>query len=87
MKMLSLSAALGLALAIAAGCHKDLMITEVPAPVRATFEKEAADGGQIGDIQKRSKNGKPVYLGEIKDKTGKWWDVKVVEDGTIVQKD
>jgi hypothetical protein len=86
MRTLSLFAALVIALS-ATACHQQLMINQVPPPVRASFEKEAADGGQIGEIQKRQKHGQQIYLAEIKDKTGKWWDVQVAADGTVVQKD
>jgi hypothetical protein len=87
MKANSLFAALVIALCGLMGCHQNMTLNEVPGPVRATFEKEAASGGQIGEIQKRQRNGKPVYLAEIKDKTGKWWDVQVADDGTVIQKD
>lgn len=87
MKASSLFAALVIAMAALNGCHQNVNLNDVPGPVRATFEKEAANGGQIGDVQKRQKNGKPIYLAEVKDKSGKWWDVQVAQDGTVLQKD
>jgi hypothetical protein len=87
MKATSLFAALVIALAGLTGCHTYVNLNDVPGPVRATFEMEAAGGGSVGEIQKRTKNGKPVYLGDIKDKNGKSWDVQVATDGTVLQKD
>jgi hypothetical protein len=83
----SLFATLVIALAGLTGCHQNVKLNDLAGPVRATIEKEAAGGGEIGQIQKRQVNGKPAYLAEVKDKSGKWWDVKVAEDGKVLQKD
>jgi len=88
MKGTSRFAVLVLALAALGGCHTYVKsMDDLPAPVKATLEKESADGGSIGDIQKRHRNGMPDYLAEGRDKDGRGWDVSVAEDGRVIGKD
>jgi len=87
---------LGLALAAAlalVGCKshesKDevkVAMGDVPAPVKATLEKEAA-GGKVTEVEKEMKNGKTVYSADVTTKDGKKWDVVVGEDGKLISKD
>ena len=84
---------IGLALAAAivlGGCKGHEVKTsmdQVPAPVRATLEKEAAGGGKVTEVEKETKNGKTVYSADVTDKAGKKWDVVVGEDGKVISKE
>jgi hypothetical protein len=57
---------------------------DLPAPVKATFDKEAK-GGQVEELHKETKNGKTYYRGEIV-KNGKATDLKVSESGKVLHK-
>jgi hypothetical protein len=61
-------------------------MADVPAPVKATLEHEAA-GGKITEVEKETKNGKVVYSADVTDKAGKKWDVDVGEDGKLISKE
>jgi uncharacterized membrane protein YkoI len=61
-------------------------MADVPAPVRATLEKEAA-GGKVTEVEKELKNGKTVYSADVTDKAGNKWDVVVGEDGKFISKE
>lgn len=82
------------ALGGAAGCcnsckeHEDhetlVQMSEVPAAVQATLNREAA-GGKVIEIEKEMKDGKTVYSADI-ESGGKKWDVMVAEDGGVISK-
>ena len=59
-------------------------LSEVPASVRSTFEKEA-NGGQIEELRRDTRNGKTVFNGEVV-KDGKGTDLCVGSDGKIIDK-
>jgi uncharacterized membrane protein YkoI len=58
----------------------------VPAPVKATLEREAA-GGKVTEIEQETKGGKTVYSADVTDKAGKKWDVVVGADGKVISKE
>jgi hypothetical protein len=63
---------------------EELTKEQLPAPVRSTFEREAA-GGSIEDLHKATKNGRTVYSGEVVSK-GKGVDIEVADDGALIKK-
>lgn len=85
------------ALSLVVGCHNSecceegecgetkVQLNEVPAVVRATFEKETA-GGKITEIEKETKDGKVVYSADA-EVGGKAWDIAVAEDGNLISKE
>jgi hypothetical protein len=62
--------------------HRKLSLSEVPDPVRATFEREAS-GGPVQGLRRETKKGKTVYEGEIV-AGGQGTDLQVAPDGTIL---
>ncbi len=58
---------------------------ELPAPVRATLEKEST-GGKVTEIEKEVKKGKTLYSADMKI-NGVEWDITIAEDGTVVSKE
>ena len=58
---------------------------QLPAPVKATLEKEAK-GGTIGDVTKETEKGKAVYEAHIT-KDGKDHYINVREDGKVVKRE
>lgn len=71
----------------AAGCSGEqaVSITDLPAAVRATLDKETA-GGAVTELEKETKNGKVVYSADAK-VDGKEWDITIAEDGTLISKE
>jgi uncharacterized membrane protein YkoI len=61
-------------------------LDQVPAPVRATLEKEAK-GGTIGDVTKETKKGKMYYEGQIRRTDGKDRYVHVAPDGKVLKRE
>jgi hypothetical protein len=59
-------------------------MADLPAPVKATFDKQAK-GGEVEEVYKDTKNGKTVYRGEIV-KNGKGTDLEVSESGKILHR-
>jgi hypothetical protein len=59
-------------------------IDQVPAPVKATLEKESS-GGTISEIEKDTTEGKTVYEADATI-GGKKYEIKVAEDGTLLTK-
>ncbi len=58
-------------------------IDQVPAPVRATIEKETK-GGSITEIERETKSGKKVYEVEyVRD--NKKYEVEIAEDGKVLK--
>jgi hypothetical protein len=69
--------------------HEDKEVTvalkDVPAPVRATLERESA-GGKVTEVEKEVKDGKTVYSADMV-VAGVAWDITVAENGTVVSKE
>lgn len=59
-------------------------ITELPAAVKATLDKETA-GGKVTESEKEMKNGKTVYSFDAQ-VGGKYWDIAIAEDGKLISK-
>jgi uncharacterized membrane protein YkoI len=74
--------------AIAGNAAKDeqkVSLDQVPAPVKATFEKEAK-GGTVGEVTKETVKGKTIYEAQIT-KDGKDRYVHVREDGKVQKRE
>src|SRR5262245_59451850 len=69
----------------AAGDEQKMALDQVPAPVKATFEKEAK-GGTIGDVVKETEKGKTFYEARITH-NGKDMYVHVREDGKVLKRE
>ena len=63
-----------------------VLMGDLPAPVRATLEKESK-GGKVTEVEKETKNGKTVYSADVTAADGKKWDVVVGEDGKVISKE
>ena len=63
-----------------------LTMDQVPAPVKATLEREAKDG-TIADIVKQSRNGQTVYEAKIEKKNAKDRYLRVTAEGQLVDRD
>jgi hypothetical protein len=81
------------AMALMGGCawpsgkqkREELAITDVPAPVRATLERESA-GGALTEIERRVAGGSVAYSADIVVK-GAAWELTVAEDGAVLSKE
>ncbi len=62
--------------------EEKVTLDQVPAAVKATILKEAADG-KVGDVEREVKGGKTVYEADV-EKDGKEFELKVAEDGTLL---
>ena len=65
------------------GAAEKLSIDQLPAPVKAAVEREAA-GGQVIDISKDTKQGQTSYEVKIA-KDGKESEIRIASDGTKVE--
>jgi uncharacterized membrane protein YkoI len=63
-----------------------LTMDQLPAPVKATLEKEAKDGS-IGEVTQETKNGKMYYEAQIHRKNGKDRYVHVAPDGKVLKRE
>ena len=63
-----------------------MTMDQLPAPVKATLEKEAKDGS-IGEIVQETKNGKMYYEAQIHRKNGKDRYVNVAPDGKVLKRE
>jgi uncharacterized membrane protein YkoI len=61
-----------------------MTMDQLPAPVKATLEKEAKDGS-IGEITQETKSGKMYYEAQIHRKNGKDRYVHVAPDGKVLK--
>lgn len=61
-------------------------LDQLPAPVKATLEKEAKDGS-IGDVTKETKKGKMYYEAQIHRTNGKDRYVHVAPDGKVLKRE
>lgn len=59
-------------------------MTELPAAVKATLDKETA-GGKVTESEKEMKDGKTVYSFDA-EVGGKYWDIMIAEDGKLISK-
>jgi hypothetical protein len=59
---------------------------QLPAPVKATLEKEAK-GGTIGEVTKETKKGKMYYEAQIHRTDGKDRYVHVAPDGKVLKRE
>ena len=76
-----------MSLAALAGCSSHettITMADLPAPVRATLDKESA-GGKVTEIEKETKKGQTVYSADVTI-GGKKWDVDIAEDGKLISK-
>lgn len=65
--------------------HEAVKLEDLPAPVQATFRREAK-GGELEELRKETrKDGKVIYEAEIV-KGGKGWDIEVNADGKVVER-
>jgi hypothetical protein len=65
--------------------HQAVTMDDLPAPVKATFEKESK-GGKVEELRKETrKDGKVIYEGEII-KNGKGREIEVNADGKVVER-
>lgn len=80
------AALISLSLCMGGGCasERKVAMAEIPEPVRATLEREAA--GTVIESEKETKNGKVVYSFDVKREDGEW-DVEIAEDGTLIGKE
>ena len=62
-----------------------LTLEQVPAPVRATIEKESA-GARVDEIEKETEGGKTFYEAEIV-KNGRESYVHVAENGKVLKRE
>jgi hypothetical protein len=65
--------------------EQKLTLDQVPAAVKATFDKEAK-GGAIGEVTKEIGKGKALYEAHIT-RNGKDMYVHVREDGTVLKRE
>jgi hypothetical protein len=61
-------------------------IEQLPAPVKATVEKEAK-GGTVADVVKETEKGKTFYEAKITDKNGKERFVHVADSGKVLKRE
>src|SRR5689334_13967779 len=86
MKTTWIAAAALLALPIGAFAKEQhLTLDQVPAPVRATIEKESA-GGKVGEIEKEGARGRTFYEAEIV-KDGKESYLHVAPNGKVLKRE
>jgi hypothetical protein len=79
--------ALGLTVApgvASADNDRDMKLEELPAPVRATVQREVKKG-TITDIESDQENGNVVYEVEFTD-AGKNWEIDVAPDGKLLKR-
>jgi uncharacterized membrane protein YkoI len=63
-----------------------MTLDQVPAPVKATLEREAK-GGTIGEVTMESKKGKTFYEGQIHQTNGKDRYIHVASDGKVLKRE
>jgi hypothetical protein len=65
--------------------EEHLTMTQVPAPVKATIDKESA-GGKVDEIEKETEHGRTFYEAEIV-KNGKTSYIHVSDDGKVLKRE
>ena len=63
---------------------QDIPLEQLPAPVRATVEKET-QGGKVTDIEKDHERGQVIYEVEFTI-DGKEWELDIAEDGKLLER-
>jgi uncharacterized membrane protein YkoI len=66
------------------GNEVEMTLDQVPAPVRATLNREA-DGATIKTVDKEQSHGKTVYETDVMS-GGKNWEIRVDENGRLLSK-
>lgn len=72
-------------LGAACSSEQNVAMSDVPAAVRATLERETA-GGKITEVEKEKKNGHVVYSADATI-NGQGYDITVAEDGRLISKE
>ena len=67
------------------GKEVPVAMKDVPAPVRATLERESA-GGKVTEVEKEVKDGKTLYSADMV-VNGVAWDITIAENGAVVSKE
>ena len=62
----------------------DVTLEQLPAPVRATVDRETK-GGQITDIERDREAGKVIFEVEFR-LDGKEYELDIAEDGTLLER-
>lgn len=89
-KLLTLAAMIGPAMILScthlqADEHdRKLTLDQLPAPVRATAEKQAI-GGTIGEIEMETEKGETTYIVDVK-QNGVLYDVEIAPGGQLLSK-
>lgn len=68
-----------------AGDRKDVTAADLPAPVQATLEHEAA-GGKVGTIVKETTTAGVTYRAGVDATNGQKWDLKIDGAGRLIYK-
>jgi len=68
--------------AVPAYAGQDIPFDQLPAPVKATVQREVKTG-QILEVELDQKKGKPIYEIEFLD-AGVKWELHVAPDGTLL---
>jgi hypothetical protein len=58
----------------------------LPAAVKATIQREVK-GGQIVEIERETKAGRPIFEVDFVEKNGAKWELDVAEDGTLLSRE
>lgn len=62
-----------------------IALSDAPAPVRATLEREAV-GGQVFKLERETKGSEVGYEAEIVTSDGKWVEVELSPDGKVTER-
>lgn len=61
----------------------DIPFESLPAPVKATVQREVKNG-QILEIEHDTKKGRPIFEVEFADANGVKWELDIAPDGTLI---
>ena len=62
---------------------EDVPFDSLPAPVKATVQREVKNG-QILEIERDTKKGQPIFEVEFADANGAKWELDIAPDGTLL---
>ena len=62
-------------------------LDQVPAPVKATIDKETAKGATLKDVTKETEGGKTFYEATMVGKNGKERMIHIADNGKIVKRE
>lgn len=82
------SAAFALAVLTTSGiaaAGQDVPFDSLPAPVKATVQREVKTG-QILEIEHDTKKGQPIFEVEFRDPNGVKWELHIAPDGTLLSR-